>query len=148
METTTTNTSPAIKTVKTVKTATKTIKTPKTKKPADTKVKAVADRGDRSMASDVTPGERKKLLIKVLRQKKATSAPTALPLSDLCEKLGYTQFDVYGLISGTSGKAGSNPRCLLATGHVKVAVVDEKGRGIYLTAKGNKTDFTEVPFVK
>lgn len=100
---------------------------------------------DRSMA-EVPVGDRRIALVKAMRKAHATSAQDALTVEALAEKVGYTKFDVYGLLSGTSGKAGSNPRCLLATGHAKVADTQD-GRGYYLTAKGTKTSFKEIPFV-
>lgn len=101
---------------------------------------------DRSMA-DVPPGERKKALVKLLRKLSATTAVNARPIGELAEKLGYSRFDTYSLVSGGTGKAGSNPRCLLATKHVKTAVLEGSGICVYLTASGVKTDFTDLPFV-
>ena len=114
----------------------------------NTPAKESADRGDRSMAVDVSPGDRRIALVKKMRQLGATNASGAKTAKQLSEKVGYTQFDVYGLVSGTSGKAGSSPRCLIATGHVKPAAVEGEGIGYYLTAKGVKTDFSELPFTK
>lgn len=119
------------------------------KKPAPKKTSAKAEKNgkvDRSMA-DVPPGERKSALVKALRKLGAVKASSVAKAQDLCKATGYTPFDVYGLVNGTSGKAGSSPTCLSATGHVKVAD-HEDGRGYYLTAKGIKTGFDEVPFVR
>lgn len=114
------------------------------KKTAKPKAKKAAE-VDLSM-SEVPVGDRRIALVKAMRKAHATSAQDALTVEALAEKVGYTKFDVYGLLSGTSGKAGSNPRCLLATGHAKVADTQD-GRGYYLTAKGVKTNFKEVPFI-
>jgi len=92
--------------------------------------------------------ERRANLVKTLRKRRATSARAAVSLETLVGDLGYTRFDVYGLIAGTSGKAGSNPNCLLSTGHVKTAVNEEvRGLSVYLTDKGKKTKFKDRPFV-
>ena len=100
---------------------------------------------DRSMAK-VPPGERKTALVKVMRKLGATGATSSRTIPVLAEATGYTQFDVYGLLRGTSGKADSGPRCLVATGHVKAADTEE-GLAFYLTAKGQKTGFNDIPFV-
>ncbi len=107
--------------------------------------KAVS-KADRSTA-DVPANERRAALVKCLRKAKATEAAKGLLLEELAGRLKYTRFDAYGLVSGTSGKAGSSPGCLLATGHVQVAN-REDGLAVYLTKKGSTTDFKEVPFAK
>lgn len=108
--------------------------------------KKAASATDRSMA-DIPAPERKKKLVQLMRKMGATSSGSARSVTELAEKIGYTKFDVYGLLSGTSGKAGSAPACLLATGHVK-SVDREDGLGFHLTAKGAKTDFTDRPFAR
>lgn len=103
-------------------------------------------RPDRHM-SETPAAERKVALVKALRKFRATSSSAACPLAKLVEELGYTRFDVYGLINGTSGAAGSAPTCLAATGHVKVIASDE-GLAAYLTPKGKDSKFTEPPFAR
>lgn len=126
---------------------------PKAKSAPAPKAKAAApakeakEKVDRSMSED-HPTVRRMKLVKMLRKLGATTATAATPLTTLVEKLGYTRFDVYGLVSGSSGKAGSSPRCLMATGHAKIVDGVEGGKAVYLTAKGVKTDFTESPFSK
>jgi hypothetical protein len=121
-----------------------TAKAKKSTKKAKKALKASANgKPDRSM-SDTPPGERKTALIKALRKVGATKLTAAVSITDLATKLGYTHFDVYGLVAGTSGKVGSNPNCLLATGHVKV----NEEKAVYLTPKGAKTDFSGSPFVR
>jgi len=119
------------------------------KAPAATKVKkAEKVKADRSMASD-PPAERKKALISLLKKMKVTGATKARPVAEIAERLGYTKFDVYGLVNGTSGKAGSSSTCLVATGHAATASIEgERGISIYLTAKGAKTKFDESPFIR
>lgn len=121
--------------------STKSTKSTKNTKPAEKVV-------DRTMA-DLPAGDRKVALVKALRVAKATARAKGVTLATLVEKLGYTSFDVYGLVNGTSGKAGSSPTCLTATGHVG-AETPEEGRGlvVWLTPKGAKTKFDEPPFVR
>ena len=125
-------------------------KTAAKKKPTKTKIVAAkkvskTEAPDRTM-SEVPAGERRVALVKALRQFKAVGAAKARPLADLVAKLGYTRFDVYGLIAGTSGKAGSAPRCLIATGHVAVTKSHPgEGMQVYLTRKGQSWTFDEAP---
>jgi hypothetical protein len=95
-----------------------------------------------------TPGERKAELVRVLRKVKATSAGNSKSLKDLGDRLGVEPREVYGLVNGTAGKAGSSPTCLAATGHVKVTSLAGEGLSIYLTKKGQETKFDERPFVR
>lgn len=106
-----------------------------------------ASEHNRKMA-DVPANERKITLVKLLRKSRSTSATTAKSVSDLVALTGWSRFDVYGLINGTSGKAGSSPTCLVATGHVKVSVDETDGLSVYLTKAGSETKFTERPFAK
>ena len=113
---------------------------PKARKPAPAK----AAKPDRHMGASPA-GDRRVALVKRLRQVGATGPGSSRPLGDLAEKLGLTRFDVYGLVNGTSGEAGSNPRCLVATGHVKTCVQEGvRGACVYLTAKGQKGDLDEL----
>jgi hypothetical protein len=113
---------------------------------AEKKAPEPKERPDRTMA-DIPTHERRIALVKALRVARAVSPQKALATNTLVERLGYTKFDVYGLCRGTSGHADSNPRCLVATGHVAVADVEGQGISFYLTPAGQKTKFTEVPFI-
>ena len=101
----------------------------------------------RSMAN-IPAADRRTALLKVLRQAGAIKASTALPIGEAAERLKYTKFDVYGLVCGTSGKAGSAPRCLARTGHVKVTKSDEGGLAIYLSSKGRSEGVKKTPAQK
>lgn len=87
---------------------------------------------DRSM-SDVPASERRLALVKLLRKHKATSGATAIPLSVIAGKLGYTTYDVYCL--------SYHKFPLARDGFVKTANrEDSKETLVYLTAKGVKND--------
>ena len=85
---------------------------PKAKATAKPKEKTPVDR---KMAK-IPVGERRKNLVKLLKKVNATNAGEAYSIGDLAEKLGYTKFDVYGLVNGTGGEAGSSPNCLVPRG--------------------------------
>lgn len=87
-----------------------------------------------------TPTDRRMKLVKALRSAGATKATAAKSMEYLATKTGFTRFDVYGLLRGTSGKADSNPRCLVATGHASIVSIEGQGLSAYLTAKGLKKD--------
>lgn len=99
----------------------------------------------KNVLADLTPGDRKKEFVKKLRQMKATTVTNAATTEDVAKRLGCTRQDVYALVAGTAGKAGSSPTCLLATGHVKVAKTEE-GLAVYLTKAGQTADFKDRPF--
>lgn len=120
--------------------------TPKKEKEAAPK-KEEPTKVDRAMGVD-PPEKRKVVLINALRKAGAVKAMTAVPVTKLCSLTKYSRFDVYGLVNGTSGKVGSNPRCLLACGMVATTDIEGEGLAVYLTAKGQKTPFDVVPFVK
>ncbi len=82
------------------------------------------------------------------QRNKAVDHHHALSLAKLVERTRFTRLDVYGLVSGHTGKAGSAPGCLLATGHAKVCRSEEEGLCVYLTKQGLTTDFSEYPFAK
>ena len=84
--------------------------------------------------------------VKSLRKLGATKAGSARSITYLVEKLKMDRRQVYGLVNGLAGKAGSSPTCLVATGHVKVTESEEEGLSVYLTAKGQSSDFSESPF--
>ena len=118
-----------------VEKAAKTKAPKKAAKKAETKKtvkKSEAKKADRSMA-DVPAPERRKALVALLQKRGARKEGTAVSLTECAEKLGYTKFDVYGLVNGTSGKVGSNPRCLVAQGIVKTTVLEGQGLSAYLT---------------
>ncbi len=85
-------------------------------------------------------------LVKTLRKSGATSATAAKDLATLAERLKVERLDVYHLVNGASGKAGSSPTCLIATGHVKITAHENLGLCVYLTKEGSSTDFSESPF--
>lgn len=90
-------------------------------------------------------------VVEALRKLHATSPSTAVPLDKVAEKLGggATRRDAYRHIAGASGKAGSSPTCLMATGHVKTTDgVEGRGVGAYLTKKGQEANLKEAPFAK
>lgn len=90
-------------------------------------------------------------VVEALRKLHATSPSTAVPLDKVAEKLGggATRRDAYRHIAGASGKAGSSPTCLMATGHVKTTDgVEGRGVGAYLTKKGQEADLKKSPFAK
>lgn len=121
---------------------------PKTTTPKAKAVKAVAKTNPTKVSLDgPTPGDQKKALVKLLRKVGATKAGSAADLGALATKLGVDRKQVYGMVSGLSGKAGSSPTCLLATGHVKIADLED-GLAVYLTNKGVKTEFDDRPFVR
>lgn len=95
-----------------------------------------------------TPSEQRKSLVRKLRAMEAVDSAGARTIDDLAQRLKVDRLAVYGLVNGTSGKAGSSPTCLAATGHVKVMKREGEGLSVYLTAKGRKTDFSEPPFVR
>lgn len=97
-------------------------------------------------ATKKTLGERKIDLIKCLRKFKAVGSSSARPLSVLAEKTGYDRREVYGMINGLSGKAGSSPTCLSATKHVAISDLPEKELSVYLTPSGRSTTFKDMPF--
>jgi hypothetical protein len=97
---------------------------------------------------DLPPRDRRINVVKALRQLRATSATAARSLDDVAAKAGTTKYDVYGVISGHSGKAGSSPSCLIATGHAKVADVEGQGLSVYLTKRGQETKFDDYPFAR
>jgi hypothetical protein len=102
---------------------------------------------ERFMA-DIPAPERKKKLVEMMRSKGATKASAALTVVEMSEEMGWTKFDVYGLMRGTSGKADSNPNSLVAKGFIKVVDVEGKGLSFHLTPSGVKTKFNEAPFVR
>ncbi len=110
------------------------------------KAPKAASNGD-SRIAHLTPGERRIALVKSLRKLRATSRTGAKTLAVVAEDLGCTRAEVYGLVNGTSGKAGSSPTCLAATGHVET-YEHEAGLSIFATDKGKSTKFTEPPFVR
>lgn len=126
----------------------------KVKKVAEKKAaKKVTKKAEKPVrtTTDLPAGERRITLVKAMRAMKATSAAAARPVAELSAKTGYSNYEVYGLISGNAGKAGSNPRCLLATGFVRVSQLPPdsgRGKGYYLTKRGTTTKFDEVPFVR
>lgn len=124
-------------------------KAERTARKTETRTSASPQNGhaDRKM-SDVPPNVRKVNLVKCLRKAKATKAGAGLTIQDLADRLKITKFDAYGLVNGTSGKAGSSPTCLVATGHVQVAKLAEEGLVVSLTKKGTLTEFKEAPFTK
>lgn len=107
------------------------------KSPAVKKTEKSAPTADRTMKADVKPFERRLALVKALRKAGAKNIRTAVTVSSLVTSLGYTKFDVYGLLRGTSGKADSNPRCLVAQGLCSVHQ-GEEGLAAFLTASGAK----------
>ncbi len=121
-------------------------KAPKAAKKAPKTAKKTKSQVARGMA-DVPAPERKKKLVQALRAMGADSAASARPFADLVNRLKWTRFDVYGLVNGTSGEAGSSPTCLAKTGHVKLAK-HEEGLSVYLTPKGKATKFDEAPFAR
>lgn len=117
----------AAEVAKTKPTATK--KSPP-KKVAD--VKKAPPTRDRSM-SDVPASERRLALVKLLRKHRATSGASAIPASQIAEKLGYTAYDVYCL--------AYHKFPLARDGFVKTARrEDSKETLVYLTTKGVNTD--------
>src|SRR5574340_746934 len=64
---------------------------------------------DRHMGSEPASARRANL-VKYLRKAKAVDQKSAKSLAELVSALSYTRFDVYGIVSGTSGQAGSSPR--------------------------------------
>jgi len=87
-------------------------------------------------------------LVRVLRKSNATSMTSGKPLGDIAERLKVERKDVYHLVNGSAGKAGSSPTCLVATGHVKVTAREDAGLVAFLTRKGQTTDFSESPFAR
>lgn len=117
---------------------------------AKTPKKASAPKASKKVTfSEIPNGDSKKKIIQKLKALSATSKSTGKTIADLATKMGMEKQEVYGLLCGLSGKTGSAPRCLVATGHVKSDENPEgKGIVVFLTAKGQKTDFNELPFVK
>jgi outer membrane biosynthesis protein TonB len=95
--------------------------------------------------TSIPAGDRRKKVVQALRTLSATVASSSVNLEKIGSKTGLQRYDVYGAISGHTGKAGSDPRCLLATGLVKTKDGDE-GLEVYLTAKGKSTTFDVPPF--
>jgi hypothetical protein len=118
---------------------------------ATTKTSAKATEAPKSSAA----GDRRRTVVEALRRAKATSVSKALGVGDLAEKSGLDHRLVYGACNGLAGKAGSDPRCLVATGHVAAARVPPKDEakdgagtlGFYLTPKGAKGKLDVPPFV-
>lgn len=123
---------------------TPTTQTPEPNPARKTPSRKVSDRKGEKF-SDLPPGVRKERLVKSLQKTGSTSASSSRTFTDLATRLGWEAREVYGLVNGTSGKAGSSPTCLVATGHVKV-VTTEEGLSVHLTAKGLKADFSGMPF--
>lgn len=93
----------------------------------------------------LTSGQRKEKLVRSLQRMQSRGVGSSRRLTELARALGWTNREVYGLINGLAGKAGSSPTCLAATGHVKV--IDQgEGLAVHLTAKGLKPDFFAMPF--
>jgi len=133
----------------TVKKATKKTATKKTatKKAAPVKAKAEATANGRSRSMGTeAPGIRRRKLVQMLRKLGATKASSARSIDDLAGRCKYTRFDTYGLLRGTSGKADSNPRCLVAAGYAAVGMIEGQGLSAYLTAKGAKSKLEGAPF--
>ncbi len=87
-------------------------------------------------------------LVKALRKTGSKGVTTAVGLQVLADKLKTDRLGVYHLVNGASGKAGSAPTCLVATGHAKVTQVEGTGLAVFLTPKGFKTEFAETPFAR
>lgn len=98
-------------------------------------------------ASGLSIGDRKVSVIKSLQKLGATKSGTAASIDRIAEKSGLDRRTVYGTVNGLTGKAGSDPRCLTTTGHVKVVLHEGVGLAAYLTATGQKADFSTPPFV-
>ena len=95
------------------------------------KVKIDAKAKDRSMA-DVPASEQRQAFLKLLRKHKADKPLSAMPISKIAEKLGYTHYNVYCL--------GYHKRPLAVGGYVKsVKLEDAKELSFHLTAKGVKS---------
>jgi hypothetical protein len=108
--------------------------------------KATPKKKSRTMSKEPA-GERRAKLVKLLKKMKATGkAPQAM--KEVAKRLKYTEFDVYGLVCGTSGKAGSAATCLMAHGIAETCRMEgERGLSVYLTPKGLKlTKFDAPPF--
>ena len=127
-------------------------KNAQTAKATIAKAKTTKVKGPAKPKADRTPaGERRAEVVKVLRKAGAKSAADAKGLDFVAEKMGNgtLPIDVYRLVSGGSGKAGSSPTCLIATGHCKTAEVEGvKGLAVYLTKKGQDADLKSPPFAK
>lgn len=89
------------------------------------------DPKDRSMA-DAPASEQRQAFLKLLRKHKADKPTSAMPISKIAEKLGYTHYNVYCL--------GYHKRPLAVGGYVKaVKMEDAKELSFHLTAKGMKS---------
>jgi hypothetical protein len=110
--------------------------------------KKAAPKKDRTMAKEPA-GDRRKKLVQLLKKMKANSK-SPKPLAEVAKRLGYSEFDVYGLVCGTSGKAGSAASCLMAAGLVTTSKVEgERGVSLSLTASGSKLKgYDKPPFVR
>lgn len=114
------------------------------KVPAEKKAAKAPAKKVKAEKTGPSAGDRRKELVRYLRKVKAFGVSTSRSISEVAEKSGL---DAYTLISGGTGKAGSNPRCLIATGHAKVTDVEDRpGKSVYLTKKGQDTDFSEDSF--
>jgi len=100
-------------------------------KKAEPKAKVDVKAKDRSMA-DVPASEQRQAFLKLLRKHKADKALSAMPISKIAEKLGYTHYNVYCL--------GYHKRPLAIGGYIKVVKLeDAKELSFHLTAKGAKS---------
>lgn len=81
--------------------------------------------------TDKSVGERRLMVIKVLRRGKATSAMTAMTATAVAAKSGLTRFDAYGQLYHT--------HFLQQAGFVKqVKLEGSRELSFFLTAKGDK----------
>lgn len=107
---------------------------PAAKKPAVAKVKAAAKvekPGRTTGATGKSAGERRLLIVKVLRKMGAVSPGSARTAEDVAAKCGLTRFDVYGQLYHTHK--------LQAEGFARqVETEGVRGLTYYLTAKGVK----------
>lgn len=116
------------------------------------KVEPKPERKAGKAKAERVPSERdslKRRLVERLRALGAEKEGEAVGLGVIASELAITPREVYGLINGRTGKVGSDPRCLLATGHVQTIRLDgQKGMAAYLTKSGRDTDFNDAPFTR
>lgn len=108
----------------------------KVDKPAKAEKSVKTDKvgtGGRVTTTNLTPAERRTMLLKAMKKLGATSAGAARTADEIAKKSGLTRFDVYGLCYH------SHP--LVTDKLVKIAKIEGvHGLSYYLTASGLKAE--------
>lgn len=108
------------------------------KSPTEMKTPVKTKNGDkvsraRVVESDLTPVQRRLVVVKAMRKIGATTAATSITATALAAKCGMSRFEVYGALYHT------HP--LQVQGFVKqVKLEDNRENSYHLTAKGIKSD--------